>query len=35
MGNFKPKWEVKWAVFGKQMSNLVKQKGSLVQQLGS
>ena len=27
MGNFKPKWEVKWVVLGKQMSNLVKQKG--------
>jgi len=35
MGNFKPKWEVKWVVLGKQMSNLVKQKGCLVLQSGS
>ena len=35
MGNFRPKWEAKWASFGKQMGNLVKQLGNLVKQLGN
>jgi len=30
MGNFRPKWEAKWASFGKQVSNLVKQLGNFL-----